>query len=252
MGQAGQGTQNGGMMIIYRQISYIKPLIFQILSQEDKNLESKLNQANNPSASPRKMYISSILAISFATLALAHPSIHPHSLKPRGGIPYAYGSFQVPSSATPAIPSRTPLPPVRQLGNAIVHNYCNFTVYLWSVGTDVQPVQTLPPNDLYIEQFHEDPKTGGIAIKLTTDPDGLYTSAPQMVFAYNLSYFKGRGDNGEQVWYDLSDVFGDPFQGYPVTLRPSEPSIEWANGVPPAGSQVRVISSSTDLLLSLC
>jgi hypothetical protein len=192
------------------------------------------------------MYISNILALSFATLSLAHPSIHAHNLNARDDIPY--GAFPVPASATPAIPTRTPLPS-REPGNAIVNNHCNFPIYLWSVGTNVQPVQTLLPNDSYSEQFREDPKTGGIAIKLSTDPDGLYTSAPQMVFAYNLSDLN---DNGEEVWYDLSDVFGDPFYGYPVSLTPAEPSIHWENGVPPAGSQVRVVASSTDLVLSLC
>ncbi|KAJ5856441.1 uncharacterized protein N7529_010385 [Penicillium soppii] len=195
------------------------------------------------------MYLSNVLTFSFAALSLAHPSIHAKNIHPREVIPY--GAFSTPSSAYPATASHTPSPS-RRLGSAIVKNHCNFPVYLWSVGTSVQPEQTLLPNDSYSEQFHQDPNTGGIAIKLSTDIDGLYTSAPQMIFAYNLSYFKARGDNGEKVWYDLSDVFGDPFDGYPVSLTPAEPSIHWANGVPPAGSQVRVISSSTDLVLSLC
>lgn len=196
------------------------------------------------------MYI--MLALSFASLALGHPSINSNNLHARDIVPY--GAFPTPSSTESAIPSYTPPPPPRprKLGHAIVNNNCDFTVYLWSVGTDVKPVHQLNSGESYDEMFREDPNTGGIAIKLSTDMDGLYTSAPQMVFAYNLSYFKRRGDNGEKVWYDLSDVFGDPFQGYPVSLTPAEPSILWENGVPPAGSQVRVIASSTDLVLSLC
>lgn len=199
------------------------------------------------------MYISSMLALSLASLALGHPSVHSNNLDARDDLPY--GAFPTSSSTGSANPSFTPPPPPpkpRKLGHAVVNNNCDFTVYLWSVGSDVKPVQILDSGDSYDETFREDPNTGGIAIKLSTDVDGLYTSAPQMVFAYNLSYFKKRGDNGEKVWYDLSDVFGDPFQGYPVTLAPAEPAISWEDGVPPAGSQVRVIASSTTLVLSLC
>jgi hypothetical protein len=95
--------------------------------------------------------------------------------------------------------------------------------------------------------FREEKSTGGIAIKISTDIDGLYTSAPQMIFAYNLSNV-----SQGKVWYDLSDVFGDPFEGYPVSLTPAEPRISWTNGVPPAGSQVRVTQADTNLVLSVC
>lgn len=103
---------------------------------------------------------------------------------------------------------------------------------------------TLLPYERYFETFREDRGGSGIAIKISTVHDGLYTNAPQTVFAYNLS--------GEQVWYDLSDVFGDPFQGHPVALRPAEPAIYWQNGVPPENSQVRVRNDSGDLVLTLC
>ena len=194
-----------------------------------------------------KMYFSHILALSFATLSLSHPSIDASNLHPRDDIPY--GAFPTSSSADPAKP--TP-PPSRNLGHAIVNNHCNFPIYIWSVGTTVEPVQTVLPNHSYSEEFRDDPNTGGIAVKISTDQDGLYTSAPQMVFSYNLSHSKNQGANSEQVWYNLSDVFGDPFAGYSVSLTPAEPAIHWENGVPPAGSQVRVIASSADLVLSLC
>lgn len=120
------------------------------------------------------------------------------------------------------------------------------------MGSTVLPEETLLPNDEYNEVFRENPDTGGIAIKISTDRDGLYNSAPQMIFAYNLSSTRERGERQDKVWYDLSDVFGDPFVGYPVNLMPSEPLISWKDGVPPAGSQVRDVDASTDLVLSLC
>jgi hypothetical protein len=144
------------------------------------------------------------------------------------------------------MPTPSPTPSRRPHGHAVINNNCNFPIYLWSVGTTAQSEKTLPPNDVYSEMFCEEESTGGIAIKISTDVDGLYTSAPQMVFAYNVS------NDQSKVWYDLSDVFGDPFKGYPVSLTPAEPRISWPDGVPPAGSQVRVTSADTDLVLSLC
>ena len=59
---------------------------------------------------------------------------------------------------------------------------------------------------IYWESMRRDENSGGIAIKVTKTADGLYSGAPQQVFAYNL--------DGATVWYDLSTVFGDPFAGY--------------------------------------
>ncbi|KAJ5479103.1 hypothetical protein N7530_004612 [Penicillium desertorum] len=178
------------------------------------------------------MYLSAILPLlSLTTLALSTPTIHENHLGPRA-IPYAFPSS---SSRGLLIPSSTPIPVHRKLGHAISYRR-----------------KHSPPNDEYNEVFRENPDTGGIAIKISTDRDGLYNSAPQMIFAYNLSSTRERGERQDKVWYDLSDVFGDPFVGYPVNLTPSEPLISWKDGVPPAGSQVRDVDASTDLVLSLC
>ncbi|KAJ5773326.1 hypothetical protein N7457_008222 [Penicillium paradoxum] len=200
------------------------------------------------------MHLSTIVPLlSLSTLALSQPTVHDSHLAhldPRNNIPY--GAFPTPSSIGPMVPTSTPPSTRPRLGHAIVQNNCDFPVYLWSVASTVQPVRTLLPNDDYSELFRKNPDTGGIAIKISTDRNGLYNSSPQMVFAYNLSFSQEGGRNEERVWYDLSDVYGDPFVGYPVDLTPSEPLISWKDGVPPAGSQVRVIASSTDLVLSLC
>ncbi|KAL4886939.1 hypothetical protein BJY04DRAFT_204567 [Aspergillus karnatakaensis] len=132
----------------------------------------------------------------------------------------------------------------QSIGHAYVANRCEIPLYIWSVGQNISQESTIQPGQVYSEVFRRDPKTGGIAIKITTVEDGLYTSAPQTVFAYNLV------DN--LVWYDLSDVFGDPFEGEVVSLVPSEPTINWVDGVPPSGSQVRVQDARTDLVLTVC
>jgi hypothetical protein len=131
------------------------------------------------------------------------------------------------------------------LGRAVVNNNCPMPIYLWSVGQEISSEIILYPGMEYYEVFRSDPRTGGIAIKITTVPDGLYTSAPQTVFAYNLV--------NDTVWYDLSDVFGDPFEGDSVSLIPSEPAIHWDEGIPPSGSQVRMLNDATaDLMLVVC
>ena len=130
------------------------------------------------------------------------------------------------------------------LGHAVVVNECASPIYAWSVASSVSSQVTLQPHENYTESFRHDSQTGGVSLKVTTIRDGLYYSSPQTVFAYNLV--------DRSVWYDLSDVFGDPFRGSKVSLLPSEPAITWEDGVPPAGSQVRIQDASKDLVLTLC
>lgn len=142
------------------------------------------------------------------------------------------------------------------VGNALVLNNSTSTIYAWSVSSSVGPRQTIVPGrfqfvplcwlrlidsgGLYMEPFHRDPQTGGIAIKITRTADGLFNGDPQQVFAYNL--------DGAQVWYDLSSVFGDAFIGQRVEVTSdSGGSIVWPNGTHPSGSQVKVASSDENV-----
>lgn len=154
-----------------------------------------------------------------------------------------------PMAVEPIEPSPLKMPPKApnttvSIGNAIVINNCGIPIYLWSVGQSISPQYILRPGYAYAEYFRRDPQTGGIAIKVTAAKYGLYTSAPQTVFAYNLV--------GNRVWYDLSDVFGDPFEGQTVSIFPSQPAILWEEGVPPRKSQVRSLMADTDLVLNVC
>jgi hypothetical protein len=67
------------------------------------------------------------------------------------------------------------------------------------------------PGGIFWEELHRDDRSGGVAIKITKTVDGLYSGAPQQVFAYNLE--------GSEVWYDLSTVFGEPFLGHRVEVE---------------------------------
>ncbi|KAJ6155879.1 hypothetical protein N7470_006445 [Penicillium chermesinum] len=139
------------------------------------------------------------------------------------------------------------VPMASAVGHAVVKNNCAHTVYLWSVGGSVGPMQTVAPGKSYSEVLHHDPQSGGISIKITKTANGLYDGSAQTDFAYTL--------DGSQVWYDLSDVFGDAFSGNSLSVKPSVstcPSICWANGVSPSGSQVKDCQSTTDITLNLC
>ncbi|KAJ5182426.1 hypothetical protein N7492_000042 [Penicillium capsulatum] len=132
-------------------------------------------------------------------------------------------------------------------GHAIIKNNCDHTVYAWSVGSSVGPAQTIESGKSYTEQLRHDPVSGGISLKITKEADGLYTGKPQTNFAYTL--------DSERVWYDLSDVFGDPFSGKSLLVKPSVvscPNICWAEGVSPGGSQTKDCESSADITLNLC
>lgn len=133
------------------------------------------------------------------------------------------------------------------VGNAKVINRCGAPVYLWSVGGSVGPRQTIQPGATYSEPLHHDPASGGVALKITRGKNGLFDGSPQTNFAYSL--------DGNTVWYDLSDVFGDPFSGSRLKVVPSLttcPKICWDKGVSPGGSQVKNCQATSDVTLTLC
>ncbi|KAF2743309.1 hypothetical protein M011DRAFT_471478 [Sporormia fimetaria CBS 119925] len=133
-------------------------------------------------------------------------------------------------------------------GRAIVTNQCDSPIYLWSVGGSIGPAVTIGKDSSYSETFRRDPQSGGIALKMTPVQNGLFMpNVSQTIFSYNL--------DGNKIWYDLSDVFGDAFWGRRVTIRPSDTTcqeISWPWGKPPGGSQVKVCGSGSDLTLSFC
>lgn len=135
------------------------------------------------------------------------------------------------------------------IGNAIVHNNCSETVYLWSVDSVQGPAQTIPTGHNYTEQYHYDSQSGGVTLKVVTSPGGLTNGSPQTDFAYTFQTATS------QIWYDMSDVFGDPFNGDRLVVSASDlscPVIDWENGTPPSGSQVKVCESSASITLTLC
>ncbi|KAF2793589.1 hypothetical protein K505DRAFT_375218 [Melanomma pulvis-pyrius CBS 109.77] len=134
------------------------------------------------------------------------------------------------------------------VGRAIVTNQCDGPLYLWSVGSSIGPERTILKDTSYSEVFHRDPVSGGISLKITAVENGLFQpNVSQTNFAYNL--------DGNTIWYDMSDIFGDGFAGRTMTVKPTDSScqsIAWPFGTPPAGSQVKNCQANTDLELTFC
>ncbi|KAL1991561.1 hypothetical protein VTN49DRAFT_4869 [Thermomyces lanuginosus] len=131
-------------------------------------------------------------------------------------------------------------------GDAIVHNGCEESVWLWSVGGSIGERHEVKPGEEWSEEIHRDPASGGVAIKITRGPDGIYDGSPELILAYTLEE--------PRLWYDLSTVYGSPFEGSPLTVTPSKEEcdvIHWPEGVPP-GPNVKTCSSDIDLALTLC
>ncbi|KAF1848736.1 uncharacterized protein K460DRAFT_309355 [Cucurbitaria berberidis CBS 394.84] len=137
---------------------------------------------------------------------------------------------------------------VQAVGRAIVTNQCDEPIYLWSVGGSISAQNTIAKDTSYSETFHRDPASGGIALKISPLEGGIFKpNASQTIFSYNLDV--------NQIWYDMSDVFGDGFAGRTLSIKPTDSScdaIAWGSGKPPAGSQVKNCQASTDLELTFC
>lgn len=134
------------------------------------------------------------------------------------------------------------------VGKARIVNECAMPFTIWSVGNDIAgPWKVDGRGGVFEEEFRRDPISGGIALKLTGQPDGLYTGKPEIIFAYTL--------DGDNVWFDLSDLYGDLLNGAELVAASSRTEcqeIRWEQGVPPAGSQVKQCRSDADVTLTLC
>lgn len=141
----------------------------------------------------------------------------------------------------------TILPLAHAVGNAIVFNNCPNPVYVWSVGSSIENSATLQNGQSYTEQFRHDDQTGGITLRVTAVADGIYNNAPETDYAYTL-------DNAT-VWYDISDVNGDPFANSQVALVPADSACQsfiWADGISPSGIHTASCNADDDVQLTLC
>lgn len=106
----------------------------------------------------------------------------------------------------------TAAPMVSALGNAIVHNQCNFPVSLSVVSNVAGATQELPANGgEYTESYQNNPDGGGISMKIWASDISNITQ-----FEYTLE--------GSSLWYDLSNINGYPFMPWGVNIIPSDSS----------------------------
>jgi len=89
-------------------------------------------------------------------------------------------------------------------GKAVVVNKCEYEVYLCNVpaegGGYTEIDQTLSPNDTYSQQWTELSNTDGWSLKLSKD------SSLGDIMQYEYTFH-----NDGTIWYDLSDVNGNPW-----------------------------------------
>jgi hypothetical protein len=93
---------------------------------------------------------------------------------------------------------------------AIITNHCLQPVYVWSVPnvgsahTDNLPIH---PGGRYEEPWrHGTSEHPGIAIKISTEADGIHKGMDEINFAYSIEH-----SDKSKVWVDLSPVRGKPF-----------------------------------------
>jgi len=98
-------------------------------------------------------------------------------------------------------------------GKAIIQNSCSFPVYLSSVSNVAGPTQELAANGgTYSEDWRSNPNGGGISIKIASDSS--FSQVTQ--FEYTLE--------SPDLWYDLSNINGYPFEQWGVSIIPSDSS----------------------------
>ena len=108
---------------------------------------------------------------------------------------------------------------------AVVVNSCNRSLWYASVDDKSPPAAELLPGSTFRETFRVYPGSplpggippGGISIKVSEDPSWESDDSPILQFEYTYD------PATQEVWYDLSNVNGDPFLRDGFTLQPTSP-----------------------------
>jgi hypothetical protein len=92
---------------------------------------------------------------------------------------------------------------------AIVTNNCRKDVYIWSVPekADLANNLSISPGKRYEEPWRPGTAiTPGVAIKVTTEPDGIYTGKSEINFQYDIDPW-----DSTKIWIDLATIHGNDF-----------------------------------------
>lgn len=127
----------------------------------------------------------------------------------------------------------------------VVHNNCDFSIFVTSVGATVGNTTEIRPDTLWTEEEYF--QGIGTAIKITKTSNGLWTAKPALQLSYTYA-------KGQDIYYDLSTAYGFDFWGQNITVRGDKgkdvPSIDW-NGAPQPNHTL-VYSGETGLTLEVC
>ena len=103
--------------------------------------------------------------------------------------------------------------PINCVGTAFIENWCNFEVYVWSVANVTNnSINNLAPTiGDYSETYRTNPNGGGISLKIATTWNDSYIT--QFEYTYNTT--------NPNVYYDISNVNGYPFEAWGLALSQS-------------------------------
>lgn len=108
-------------------------------------------------------------------------------------------------------------------GYARVVNKCSHDVFLWSVAWETDGPFKIGCGEEYCEEFER----GGVALEIVKDRGSFDDDCDKLVFYYKLS-------NDGDVYYDLYEKYGHPFEGHKIALVPEErdcPKEIWDDGM---------------------
>lgn len=117
-----------------------------------------------------------------------------------------------------------------QYGEFAVVNHCAFDLYLWSVAGGAAPGQmiTLPggqPEIGYKETYRTTPNNGGVSVKVAPyyaqGNSVPSTQIIQLEYTVPSQTDPAQASVKDLIFYDLSWVDGNPFNGIPLTMQTS-------------------------------
>ncbi|KAF1977559.1 hypothetical protein BU23DRAFT_550856 [Bimuria novae-zelandiae CBS 107.79] len=125
---------------------------------------------------------------------------------------------------------------------AIVTNNCRKDIYLWSVPErpDLANNLSISPGKRYEEPWHSGTAvTPGIAIKVSTEGNGVYTGKSEIDFQYSIDPF-----DSSKIWISLGKIRGNDFDT--ATLNTCQGVLKVAD------SFTKECSSTDEIELVLC
>ena len=139
---------------------------------------------------------------------------------------------------------------VAALGHARVVNNCDFDAYVRSVGKQEGPVRKLQPKQMVTEFYHYGDEDLVKLASLDQRPGRtLKVAREEAVGGAELDFGYAIQDGGARVFYSLSAVNGNPFEGLNVQISSSDSSCP-SIGLGQEGT--KDCSSDADTILTLC